>query len=170
MALWEAVRSGQIRPSVIHGDPKIENFLFCSSTLRVKALVDLDTIMPFTWLADWGDMIRSLVNVAGEKERDLDNVKIDREVFEAVAKGFLATTKKLTDAEAALLVPAILILTLELAIRFLTDYLRGDVYFRLTPEDPPDLNRVRALVQIVLFERFVEFTPEAEAILARLRT
>lgn len=169
MALWDAVRSGQIRPSVIHGDPKIENFLFCSSTLRVKALVDLDTIMPFTWLADWGDMIRSLVNVAGEKERDLDNVKIDREVFEAVAKGFLATTKKLTDAEAALLVPAILILTLELAIRFLTDYLRGDVYFRLTPEDPPDLNRVRALVQIVLFERFVEFAPEAEAILARLR-
>ena len=169
MALWEAVRSGQIRPSVIHGDPKIENFLFCSHTLRVKALVDLDTIMPFTWLADFGDMTRSLVNVAGEKERDLDKVKIDREVFEAVASGFLATAKKLTDAEAALLVPAILILTLELAIRFLTDYLRGDVYFQLTPTDPPDLNRVRALVQLVLYERFVEFAPEAEAILARLR-
>ena len=169
MALWDAVRSGQIRPSVIHGDPKIENFLFCSRTFRVKALVDLDTIMPFTWLADFGDMIRSLVNVAGEKERDLSKVTIDREVFEAVSKGFLATTKTLTDAEAALLVPAILILTLELAIRFLTDYLRGDVYFQLTPEDPPDLNRVRALVQLVLYERFVEFAPEAEAILARLR-
>ncbi|MHB8637088.1 MAG: phosphotransferase [Fimbriimonadaceae bacterium] len=169
MALWDAVRSGKIRPSVIHGDPKIENFLFCSSTLRVKALVDLDTIMPFTWLADWGDMVRSLVNVAGERERDLDKVKIDCDVFEAVAKGFLATAKILTDEEAELLVPAILILTLELGIRFLTDYLRGDVYFSLTAEDPSDLNRTRALVQLALYERFVDFRPEAEAILARLR-
>jgi Ser/Thr protein kinase RdoA (MazF antagonist) len=169
MALWDAVRSGRIRPSVIHGDPKIENFLFCSRTLRVKSLVDLDTIMPFTWLADFGDMIRSLVNVAGEKERDLEKVKIDRDVFEAVSRGFMATAKKLTDAEAELLIPSVLILTLELGIRFLTDYLRGDVYFRLTPEDPRDLNRVRALVQLVLYERFVEFVPEAETILARLR-
>lgn len=169
MALWDAVRSGRIRPSVIHGDPKIENFLFCSHTLRVKALVDLDTIMPFTWLADFGDMIRSLANVAGEKERDLSKVQIDREVFEAVCRGFLASAKDLPDAEADLLVPSILILTLELAIRFLTDYLRGDVYFRLTPADPPDLNRVRALVQLVLYERLLEFAPEAEAILARLR-
>ncbi|HLK16414.1 MAG TPA: phosphotransferase [Fimbriimonadaceae bacterium] len=169
MALWDAVRAGRIRQSVIHGDPKIENFLFCARTLRVKALVDLDTIMPFTWLADYGDMIRSLVNVAGEKERDLSKVTIDRQVFEAVSKGFLATTKSMTDAEAELLVPAVLILTLELGIRFLTDYLRGDVYFRLTPADPPDLNRVRALVQLVLYERFLEFAPEAEAILARLR-
>lgn len=170
MALWEAVQSGTIRRSVIHGDPKIENFLFCSRTLRVKALVDLDTIMPFTWIADFGDMIRSLVNVAGEKERDLSKVTIDREVFEAVCRGFLSTTKSMTDAEAALLVPSILILTLELAIRFLTDYLRGDVYFRLTADDPADLNRVRALVQLVLYERLVEFAPEAQAILDRLRS
>ena len=73
--LLEGMESGRIRRLAIHGDTKLDNFLFSTRTGRVKALVDLDTIMPHTWLADWGDMVRSLVNVAGEKERDLSRVQ-----------------------------------------------------------------------------------------------
>ena len=90
------MESGRIRRLAIHGDTKLDNFLFSTRTGRVKALVDLDTIMPHTWLADWGDMVRSLVNVAGEKERDLSRVRVDMDVYRAVARGFLATAREVT--------------------------------------------------------------------------
>src|SRR5262249_2264923 len=67
LKLANELASGAIRKVATHGDTKLDNFLFSASTGRVKALVDLDTIMPQTWLVDWGDMARSLVNVAGEK-------------------------------------------------------------------------------------------------------
>ncbi len=167
LGLWAAIADGRIRNTLIHGDTKIENFLFCPNTGKVKALVDLDTIMPFTWLADYGDLQRSMVNVSGEKERDLSKVLVDRDVYEAVAKGFLSTAEEVTDAEVSMMVSAVQAITLELGLRFLTDYLRGDTYFRLGPEDPADLNRVRAMVQLTLYRRLVEFGPEAEA---RLKT
>ena len=169
MGLWTALEAGRIRHTLIHGDTKIENFLFCSETGRVKSLVDLDTIMPFTWLADWGDLQRSMVNVAGEKERDLSKVKVDREVYESVAKGFLEAAREITDSEVALMVSAVQAITLELGLRFLTDYLKGDTYFQLGPEDPPDLNKTRAMVQLTLYQRLAEFGPEAEERIAKYR-
>ncbi|MDR3689188.1 MAG: phosphotransferase [Fimbriimonas sp.] len=169
MGLWKALESHEIRHTLIHGDTKIENFLFCAKSGRVKALVDLDTIMPFTWLADWGDLQRSMVNVAGEKETDLTKVKVDRDVYEAVAKGFLKAATQVTEAEIALMVPAVQAITLELGLRFMTDYLKGDTYFQLGPDDPADLNKTRAMVQLTLYERLVEFGPEAEAIIAKYR-
>ena len=72
LLLVREMAAGRIRRTAIHGDTKLENFLFDDRTGQVKALVDLDTIMPHTWLADWGDMVRSLCNVAGEKEPDRD--------------------------------------------------------------------------------------------------
>jgi hypothetical protein len=169
MSLWLALGQGRIRNTLIHGDTKIENFLFCSSTGRVKSLVDLDTIMPFTWLADWGDMVRSLVNVAGEKERDLRKVDVDREVYASVAKGFLETATAVTEGEISMMVPAVQAITLELGLRFLTDYLRGDTYFQLGPEDSRDLNKTRAMVQLSLYRRLVEFGPKAEELIYELR-
>jgi hypothetical protein len=169
MGLWRALAQGRIRNTLIHGDTKIENFLFCPLSGRVKALVDLDTIMPFTWLADWGDMMRSMVNVAGEKERDLAKVDIDREVFEAVSRGFLDSVEEVTDAEVSMMVPAVQAITLELGLRFLTDYLRGDTYFQVMPGDPRDLNKVRAMVQLTLYRRLIEFGPEAELMIEDLR-
>ena len=162
MGLWAAVADGRIRHTLIHGDTKIENFLFCPKTARVKALVDLDTIMPFTWLADYGDLQRSMVNVAGEKERDLSKVVVDRDVYQAVAKGFLSSAQEVTDEEISMMVFAVQAITLELGLRFLTDYLRGDTYFQLGPNDPEDLNKVRAMVQLTLYKRLIEFGPEAE--------
>lgn len=169
MALWTAVAQGRIRHTLIHGDTKIENFLFDTQTGNVKALVDLDTIMPFTWLADWGDMLRSLVNVAGEKETDLSKVSVDEEVYKAVAEGFLKSAKEITNQEVSMMVPAVQAIALELGLRFLTDYLKGDTYFKLGPGDPADLNRTRAMVQLTLYRRLVEFGPEAERFISALR-
>lgn len=156
MTLLEGMESGRIRRLAIHGDTKLDNFLFSSRSGRVKALVDLDTIMPHTWLADWGDMVRSLANVAGEKARDLAQVQVDEDVFRAVARGFLSTAREVTDTEVDLMVEAAQIIALELGMRFLTDYLRGDSYFKLSPADPLDLNRTRGMVQLTLFRRFRE--------------
>jgi hypothetical protein len=169
MGLWLALAQGRIRHTLIHGDTKIENFLFCSHSGRVKSLVDLDTIMGFTWLADWGDMLRSLINVAGEKERDLSKVTVDREVFASVAKGFLESAREVTDSEVAMMVPSIQVIALELGLRFLTDYLRGDTYFQVGTGDPKDLNKVRAMVQLTLYRRLVEFGPEAEECVSAAR-
>jgi len=169
VTLIEGMRSGRIRRLGIHGDTKLDNFLFSTRTGRVKALVDLDTIMPHSWLADWGDMVRSLVNIAGEKERDLSRVRVDMDVFRAVARGFLSAAREVTDEEVALMVDAAQIIALELGMRFLTDYLRGDSYFKLGPADPPDLNRVRAMAQLSLFLRMREAAGEARAYIENLR-
>lgn len=169
MSLWLALGQGRIRHTLIHGDTKIENFLFCAKTGLVKSLVDLDTIMGFTWLADWGDMVRSLCNVAGERERNLDRVVVDTEVYLAAARGFLGQSREVREQEVRLMCEAAQVITLELGLRFLTDYLRGDTYFQLGPGDPPDLNKVRALVQLTLYQRLVELGPAFEEEVCSLR-
>lgn len=165
MTLLREMDLGRIRRTAIHGDTKLENFLLDPHTLQVRALIDLDTILPHTWLADWGDMVRSLVNVAGEKEPDMSCVDVDMEIYEAVARGFLGAARRVTGAEVSLMVEAVEIIALELGVRFLTDYLRGDTYFRVGPDDPVDLNRTRALVQFTLFERLRELAPQARVII-----
>ena len=169
VSLLDAMDAGRIRRLAIHGDTKLDNFLFSTRTGRVKALVDLDTIMPHTWLADWGDMVRSLVNVAGEKERDLSRVRVDMDIYKAVARGFLSAAREVTAAEVELMVDAVQIIALELGLRFLTDYLRGDSYFKVGPANPPDLNRVRAMVQLSLFLRLRERAGEARGFIGELR-
>jgi len=156
MTLLREMESGKIRKQAIHGDTKLDNFLFSTRSGRVRALIDLDTIMPHTWLADWGDMVRSLANVAGEKETELSNVAVDLKIYEAVARGFLRSARDVRREEVTRMADAVQIIALELGIRFLADYLRGDSYFKLGPADPPDLNRTRAMVQLTLFKRLTE--------------
>jgi hypothetical protein len=153
LTLALGLESGKIRRTVIHGDPKLENFLFSNTTGKVKALVDLDTIMPHTWLSDWGDMIRSLTNIAGERELNLDCIQIDLEVFKAASKGYLATVHPGAIQEIELMADAPQIMALELGVRFLADYLRGDNYFTVGLQDPPELNKTRAMVQFCVFEK-----------------
>jgi hypothetical protein len=169
MTLLRKMESGEIRRLAIHGDTKLDNFLFSAKTGRVKALIDLDTIMPHTWLADWGDMVRSLTNVAGEKEPDMKEVDVDKDIFGAVARGFLKTARAVTDAEVDLMVDAVRIIALELGVRFLADYLRGDSYFRLGPADPSDLNKTRAMVQLTLFQRLTAERDNLQAIVREAR-
>jgi hypothetical protein len=169
MTLLREMESGGIRRLAIHGDTKLDNFLFSTRTGKVKALVDLDTIMPHTWLADWGDMVRSLVNVAGEKEMDLSKVQVNMDIFLAVARGFLRSARGITRREVELMVDGVRIIALELGIRFLADYLRGNSYFKLGAADPPDLNKIRAMVQLTLFERLGEKADEARGCIKTLR-
>jgi N-acetylhexosamine 1-kinase len=153
LTLAGKLESGELKRAVIHGDTKLDNFLFSTRTGRVKALVDLDTIMSHTWLSDWGDMVRSLVNIAGERESDLGRIAVDLEVLGALTRGFLGSTHTADSGEIALMVEAPQIMALELGVRFLADYLRGDSYFKLMPGEPLDLNKTRAMVQFRLFER-----------------
>ena len=169
MTLLKEMEGGRIRRVAIHGDTKLDNFLFSTRTGHVKALVDLDTIMPHTWLADWGDMVRSLVNVAGEKESDLSKVRVDMDIFHAIARGFLRSARGLLPREVELMVDAIQIIALELGIRFLADHLRGDSYFKLGPADPPDLNKTRAMVQLTLFQKLRANADEARRCVELLR-
>jgi hypothetical protein len=152
MKLANGLANGELRRKIVHGDTKLENFLFDINSGNVRALVDMDTIMPHTWLSDWGDMMRSLVNPAGEKETDLTTIQIDLEVFRAAAQGFLSSAYTVAPDEIALMADAIPIMALELGVRFLADYLRGDSYFMPGPLEPPDLNKTRAMVQFRLFE------------------
>jgi hypothetical protein len=166
LKLARGLETGDLRTVLIHGDTKLENFLFSTRTGKAKALVDLDTIMPHTWLSDWGDMARSLINPAGERETDLTKVTVDLEVFESAACGFLNAARHIANHEAALMTDAVQIMSLELGVRFLTDYLRGDSYFSLESADPPDLNRTRALVQFRLFENVRVHSGRLERIIA----
>lgn len=153
LTLARKLESGELKRGVIHGDTKLDNFLFSTQTGRVKALVDLDTIMAHTWLSDWGDMVRSLVNIAGEREANLDRITVDLDVLGALARGFLGSTRSTEPGEIAHMVEAPQIMALELGVRFLADYLRGDSYFKLLPGEPHDLNKTRALVQFRLAAR-----------------
>ncbi len=161
LTLQEELRRGKLRKVVVHGDTKLDNFLFSTRTGKVKALVDLDTVMAHTWLSDWGDLARSLVNTASETEPDPDKVEVDLQVFNALAKGFLQTRRGLKKDEISLMVEAAQIMALELGVRFLTDYLRGDTYFRLSPEEPPELNKIRAVVQFTIFKKLQAHSDEA---------
>jgi N-acetylhexosamine 1-kinase len=156
LKLADKLKSGELKRVVVHGDTKLDNFLFSMQTRDVKSLVDLDTIMPHTWLSDWGDMVRSLVNIAGEKEQDLEQISVNPDILEALTRGFLKSTKNDRAHELQLMVDAPQVMALELGVRFLADYLRGDSYFALKPGDPSDLNKIRAKVQFKLFERMRE--------------
>ena len=153
LTLQTGLMSGSLKKVVVHGDTKLDNFLFDTDTGRAKAIVDLDTIMPHTWLSDWGDLARSLVNIAGERETDPAKVTVNLDVFQALAKGFLGSARHAQSFERGLMVEAAQIMALELGVRFLTDHLRGDSYFRLTSGEPQDLNKTRAMVQFLVFER-----------------
>lgn len=169
LLLASEMKAGRVRRSAIHGDTKLENFLFDVGTGRVRALVDLDTVMAQTWLSDWGDMMRSFCNVAGEKEANLDRVQIDLDIFDAVARGFLRSARNVTPRELELLVDGVQIIALELGMRFLTDYLRGDSYFKLGPADPPELNKIRGLCQLTLFQRLRDRDADLRERILRLR-
>ncbi|MBW7928007.1 MAG: aminoglycoside phosphotransferase family protein [Fimbriimonadaceae bacterium] len=141
---WEA--------TAVHGDTKLENFLFNPED-RVVALVDLDTVMPGPWELDWADAVRSLVNPAGEIVGELDTVRYDGEVEQAMREGFLGARSHLAGPDtSARMCRAALAVTLEQALRFATDYLRGDVYYHV-PAETPDLNKNRAEVQMRLADQ-----------------
>jgi hypothetical protein len=139
---------GEIPVRVTHNDTKCNNVLFDKVTKEPIVVIDLDTIMPGMSMYDFADAVRSIANTAVEDESDMTKISFDTAKFRAFAKGFIGATKNaLEPMELNALVKATFSITVELAARFLDDYLTGDTYFRCDyPEH--NLNRVRCQLQL----------------------
>lgn len=147
---------------VTHNDTKCNNVLFDDKSGEAICVIDLDTVMPGFAAYDFGDMVRTMTCSAAEDETDLAKVRVDRSLFEAVAHGYLSAARTfLTPEEKESLAVAGKIITYELALRFLTDYLNGDTYFKV---HRPAHNLDRCRAQFAL----VASLEEREAELARL--
>lgn len=150
---------------VTHNDTKLNNVLLDPETGAGTCVIDLDTVMPGMAIFDFGDSIRFGASTAAEDEKDLDKVQLDLELFDAYTKGFLeGCNNVLTPAERDLLPTGAWMMTFECGIRFLADYLNGDVYFKTAY---PDHNLVRAHTQFKLVREMEEKQDQMQAIVAK---
>jgi Ser/Thr protein kinase RdoA (MazF antagonist) len=148
--LTDLMSSGEIPLRIVHNDPKVNNFMIHKTTREALCMLDLDTVKPGIVHADFGDCVRSATNPVGEDAEDLGAVTFDLPLFEAVAKGYLREAGAfLTNKEIELLPVSVKVITFELGVRFLADYLRGDIYFKIKY---PAHNLHRARVQFKLLE------------------
>lgn len=123
---------GKIPLRVTHNDTKGNNLMIDIDTGEPLAVIDLDTVMPGFTMNDFGDAIRFAANTAAEDEKDLSKVSLDLERYKAFAEGFLPFMKdKITQTEIKNMPWGVILMALELSVRFLTDYLEGDVYFKI---------------------------------------
>lgn len=158
--------SGDLPTRIVHNDAKIANVLFDRASGAALAVVDLDTVMPGSPLADFGDLVRSCASASAEDEVDVAQVRADPSRFEAVARGFLeGAGDALSPVERDLLVFAGRWITLEQGVRFLTDHLEGDHYYRVAW---PGHNLARARAQLALYRSLTDQAALLEATVARL--
>ncbi len=144
----DAIKSGAMPLRVTHNDTKLNNVLIDPVTDKGICVIDLDTVMPGSVLYDFGDAIRFGACTAAEDEPDTSKIACDLTLFEQFTRGFIkGVGGALTDTEYDLLADGALLMTYELALRFLGDYLNGDVYFKL---NYPEHNLIRARAQIAL--------------------
>ena len=146
----DALESGEIPTRVCHNDTNLNNILFDNESHLPVAIIDLDTVMPSSPLYDFGDSMRIGTNTAKDDEKDLSKVSCNLELYEQYARGYLtACGDVLTARELELLPYAALIITSEDGIRFLMDYIQGDIYYNIYY---PDQNLDRARTQLKLVE------------------
>jgi Ser/Thr protein kinase RdoA (MazF antagonist) len=150
MILSDGLASGKLREGITHNDTKLNNILFDQATGEALCVIDLDTVMPGTVLFDTGDMIRTATNTAAEDEKDVSKVTFNFNVFRALIGGYYSKAGAfLTDYEKSLLPESGRAITQIMAVRMLTDYINGDVYYHT---DYPEHNLVRARTQIALMK------------------
>ena len=141
--LENARAEGSLPLRVTHNDTKLNNILFDENTHAPVCVIDLDTVMPGYSVTDFGDSIRFGANTAAEDETDLSKVTLDLSLFEIFAKGFIeGCDGSLTEKEIELLPEGAMMMTLECGMRFLTDHLEGDTYFKIHRENH-NLDRAR---------------------------
>jgi Ser/Thr protein kinase RdoA (MazF antagonist) len=144
-----ALLDASLPERVTHNDTKFNNVMLDDVTGEGICVIDLDTVMPGLALYDFGDMVRTTTSPAREDERDLSKVKMQFPMFDALARGYLSAAGEfLTPAEKKLLPLAGRLITFEIGIRFLTDYLSGDVYFKVHREGH-NLDRCRTQFKLV---------------------
>lgn len=147
--LLELHRQGAMPERVTHNDTKLNNVMIDDETGEGVCVIDLDTVMPGLALYDFGDLVRTSTSPAAEDETDLSKVGMQMPMFEALVDGYLAGAGEfLTPAELDNLPFSGKLITLEVGMRFLTDYLSGDVYFK-THRDGHNLDRCRAQLRLV---------------------
>ncbi|MFM7314509.1 MAG: phosphotransferase enzyme family protein [Cyanobium sp.] len=165
--LEQAREAGRLRLRPIHGDPKVNNILFDAASGKAIALIDLDTVKPGLIHYDIGDCLRSCCNPLGEETEDWRAVRFDLELCAAVLEGYVSVAHRfLSDADYDHIPDAIRLLSLELGLRFFTDHLAGDVYFRT---NRPRHNLQRALVQFRLTESIEVQQQAIRGLVERLR-
>lgn len=157
-------RDNLLRKRVCHCDTKVNNMLFDEETDEPLCVIDLDTVMPSYVLSDFGDFLRTAANTVAEDDPDLDRIDFRQDIFEAFAEGYLASASCfLTVLEKNLLAFSVSLFPYMQSVRFLTDYINGDTYYKTAY---PDHNLVRARNQWRLFEKTQEATPYMEAFIA----
>jgi hypothetical protein len=148
--LESAKSQGQLCLRPIHGDPKVNNIMIDNVTGEGIGIIDLDTVKPGLIHYDIGDCLRSSCNSLGEETQDWENVVFDTDICQAVLQGYLGVAKNfLTDSDYKYIYDGIRLITFELGLRFFTDYLAGNLYFKTKY---PEHNLARALVQFKLTE------------------
>lgn len=147
--LMNMLKKGELPLRVTHNDTKLNNIMIDDKTGKGICVIDLDTVMPGLALNDFGDSIRFGANPAAEDEKDLSKVWVDLSLFESFTKGFLeACGNSLTDNEIEMMPMGAKLMTFECGIRFLTDYLQGDTYFKVHREGH-NLDRCRTQFKLV---------------------
>lgn len=158
----DLIAKGELPLRVTHNDTKLNNILFDATTNKPRAVIDLDTIMPGSLLYDFGDSIRFGASTAAEDEKDLSKVSFSLTLFKAYATGFLSAVKNsITEKELELIPFGCYLMTIECGMRFLTDYLDGDVYFKTHYDNH---NLVRARTQLKLAKEMEENFKKMEII------
>lgn len=157
---------GTLPLRVTHNDTKLNNVLLDRKTRKSLCVLDLDTVMPGLSAHDFGDSIRFGAATAAEDEQDLSKMSLDLHMFEVYTRGFLAAATTLTDREVEMLPMGALIMTLEVGLRFLKDYIDGDLYFKTAY---PEHNLVRARAQLKLVADMEAKMQDMERIVARVK-
>ena len=148
-AICSVLLDAKLPERVTHNDTKFNNVLLDDATGEGICVIDLDTVMPGLALYDFGDMVRTTTSPAKEDERDLSKVTMQFPMFEALARGYLSSAAEfLTPAEKKFLPFSGKLITFEIGIRFLTDFLAGDVYFKVHREGH-NLDRCRTQFKLV---------------------
>ena len=155
--------SGALPTRVTHNDTKINNVLMDEVSGKALCVIDLDTVMPGLAAYDFGDSIRFGAATAAEDEEDLSRMRLNVDLFETYSRGFLAACNNLTALEIETLPLGALTMTQECGVRFLTDYLEGDTYFKI---HRPDHNLIRCRTQFALAADLKRHMPKLREIVA----
>ena len=141
--LIDALNKKEIPYRVVHNDPKLSNVLFDKEKSEPICMIDLDTIMPGTSLFDVGDAIRSIANTASEDDITTENVSFSLDIYKEFINGYIkGMGDKLTSNERKLIPISVWVLSIELGMRFLTDHIDGNIYFK-TDYDGQNVERAR---------------------------
>ena len=145
----DMLEAGELPLRVTHNDTKLNNVMIDDTTRKGICVIDLDTVMPGLAMNDFGDSIRFGASTAAEDEKDLSKVSCDMNLFDIYAKGYIeGCGGKLTEKEIEMLPMGAKVMTYECGMRFLTDYLQGDTYFKVHREGH-NLDRCRTQFKLV---------------------